>query len=101
MPTRAPAPGEDPNIKDEPRVNDNLVEPFMYTFRQLSVGKGVKMIYWYIAAVDEDDPIAGEGETSFELMAFSYDEAVNKLTYQNDREIVARAIELVEQDQQL
>jgi 8-oxo-dGTP pyrophosphatase MutT (NUDIX family) len=100
MATRAPGPGLDVNAKDEARVYENLVEPFMYTLRQLPPGEGVKMIFWFVAAVDENNPVANAGEASYKVAAFDYEEAMNKLTYDNDRRIVAQAIELVERSQQ-
>lgn len=98
MPTRAPQPDEDPNVKDEARIYDNLIEPFMYTVRQLPPAKRVKIIYWYISAVDEDNPVADKAEAGFELAAFSYEDAVEKLSFQSDRDVVAQAVKLVEQN---
>ncbi|KIW04341.1 uncharacterized protein PV09_04631 [Verruconis gallopava] len=97
MATRAPAPGLSANAKDEARVYDGIVEPFMYTLRTLPAGEGVKLIFWYIAAVDDDNPRGNDGEANYKVTAFDYDEALNTLTYENDRAIVRRAIELVEQ----
>lgn len=99
MATRAPGPGLDVNAKDKARVYDDLEEPFMYTLRQLPPGEGVKMIFWFIAAVDETDPVVNAGEATYKVAAFGYEEGMSKLTYENDRQIVARAIEIVEQTQ--
>jgi 8-oxo-dGTP pyrophosphatase MutT (NUDIX family) len=100
MATRAPGPGLDVNAKDEARVYDKLVEPFMYTLRELPPGEGMKMIFWFVAVVDETNPFATAGEVTYKVTPFDYEEAMDKLTYENDRQIVARAIELVEHTQQ-
>ena len=100
MATRAPGPGLSTNAKDEARVYDSLIEPFMYQLRQLPPGEGVKMIFWFIASVDEDDHFADAGEATFKVASFDYDTALSKLTFENDRELVARAIQVVKQTQQ-
>jgi len=95
--TRAPAASEPVDVGDKARVYDDVaLEPFMFTMRQLGGDKGVKLIWWYIAEVVEGAP-TGKGEKTFEVAAFEYGEAVEKLAYEGDREVLRRAIEIVEQ----
>jgi len=97
MPTRAPAIDEPNDVVDKARVYPDLVEPFMFTLRQLPGVEGVKLIFWFIAAVDEDDPFTSKGEETYKTGCFDYAEAIEKLTYRNDRDLLERAIELAEQ----
>lgn len=49
----------------------------------------VKLIWRYVAAIDEDEPMVErleEGKFAVELL--DYTEALEKLTYQLDREVV-------------
>jgi hypothetical protein len=56
----------------------------------------VKLIWWYIAVLDKDAPVAmPAGEADFEAKFFPFDEAVQKLSFQNDRDILERAISLI------
>jgi 8-oxo-dGTP pyrophosphatase MutT (NUDIX family) len=94
--TRAPAPCEPADVADKSRVYDNVLEPFIFSMRQLGGEKGVKLIWWFIAEVDVGAPV-GKGEKDFEVAAFKYQEAVEMLTFEGDREVLHRAIETVEQ----
>lgn len=96
MATRAPASHEPNNVQDKARVYPDLIEPFMHTLRHVS--NGVKLIFWYIAVLDEDDLSRSEGgEASYQVASFSYEEAVEKLSYNSDRDILKRAVDIVEQ----
>lgn len=57
------------------------------------------MIWWYVAAIDEDAPVDEErlGEEKFDVALFSYEEAVKILTFQFDRDTVEMAINLVKE----
>ncbi|KAJ6149620.1 hypothetical protein N7471_000819 [Penicillium samsonianum] len=99
MYTRAPPIDEQGQMPDEPRSYPDLTEPFMVTVRQLG-GDGesnVKIIWWYIATLDEGG-FAGSGgsEEEFTPVFFSLEEAVKKLSFQNDRMVLQKAIALVE-----
>ncbi|KAI1097758.1 hypothetical protein F4804DRAFT_152327 [Jackrogersella minutella] len=93
MATRAPSDIESADVKDIPRTYDSLTEPFMLDVRDLGNGKGVKLVWWFIA---ELDGIAGEGEAQFKPEFFQCDEAVERLTFKKDREVLTKALELME-----
>ncbi|KAI1379234.1 hypothetical protein F4677DRAFT_362306 [Hypoxylon crocopeplum] len=93
MATRAPSELELADVKDVPRTYNSLTEPFILDVRDLGKGNGVKLVWWFIA---ELGGIAGEGEAQFKPRFFSCDEAVERLTYQKDREVLLKALELME-----
>ncbi|KAF2131524.1 hypothetical protein P153DRAFT_383623 [Dothidotthia symphoricarpi CBS 119687] len=95
--TRVAAGDEPPDTPDEALVHDRLTEPFMCTMRRLLHGKGVKLIWWYVAALYEDahdrrDP----GEEKFSPQFFSCEMAVEKLYFEPDRDVLIKAIKIVE-----
>ena len=94
MATRAPSDLESADVKDVARTYDSLTEPFMLDVRDLGKGKGVKLVWWFIAELDD---IAGDGETQFKPQFFSWDKAIERLTFQKDREVLAKALELIEE----
>ncbi|KAI0196382.1 NUDIX domain-containing protein [Astrocystis sublimbata] len=98
LPTRAPAAAEPPDVKDVPRVYDAVVEPFMLDIRDLDQ-KGVKLVWWFVAELeDEEDAVRGgkgRGEDQFRPEWVDAREAVQRLTFQRDRDVLARAVELV------
>lgn len=85
------------------RLYDNAVEPFMMSVRDLSGlrkvegEEEVKVIWWFVARVDETKEVAvvSDSEVS-SVEVFGYEEAVEKCTFEKDKEILRRAIELVE-----
>ena len=96
MVTRACSPSAPANVSDKPRIHNNIMEPFMCTVRELPHGKGVKIIWWYIAVLDEDAvEQRGPGEKDFEAQFFSCAEAVEKLTFESDREVLRKALQIV------
>ena len=56
----------------------------------------MKMIWWYVAAVDEEAEV-GKGEAEFEAEMLGFEEISDKLTFQSDREVVAKAVEIFEE----
>lgn len=95
------ASGVTPNVEtehtaDTPRTFVKVTEPIAVTLRDLGE-QGAKLIWWYIAAVEEDAPVDEErlGEEEFNVALFGYEEAVEKLTFQYDRETVQMTIDLV------
>lgn len=82
---------------DEARVFGECVEPFMLTVRHIE--GGAKLIWWYIAAVDEgvvgETGVAPMAEAGFRSEFLGLEEAVEKLTFQNDRDVLKLAIDLV------
>ena len=93
MSTRAPPAIETGDCPDEPRVHEKVCEPFMLTCRHLNGDCGVKLIWWYIAAIDESAEV-GRGEEQFNTRLVAFEGAVSMLTFENDREIVRKAIEI-------
>lgn len=95
MSTRAPQTTEADDVSDQAR--SDLSEPFMLTIRELNEKSDAKIIWWYIAAVDEDlSGSTSSADCDFRAEFFTYDEALQKLTFQDDRNVLARAITLVE-----
>ena len=96
MSTRCPPAIELEESQDEPRKFNNIAEPFVLTVRQLGP-RNQKLIWWYIASVDDLTPCAEvhPGDEKFQAMFFPYATAVDMLTFENDKEIARRAIELV------
>ncbi|KAL4887629.1 NUDIX hydrolase domain-like protein [Aspergillus karnatakaensis] len=92
MKTRAPRASDPEDIPDELRLRTDSDEPFMVTHRELTPRSDVKIIWWYIAAVDGAAPSHG----SFRADFFDYEDAIRKLTFQKDRDVLERAINLVE-----
>jgi hypothetical protein len=99
MKTRTP-PSEEQEYPDEVREVEKLSgEPFCLTIRELGE-RDVKLIWWYIVQVDdvvEDDAQRKiiPGEEKFETVFFGFDEVLKVLTFQSDRELVAKALEIV------
>jgi 8-oxo-dGTP pyrophosphatase MutT (NUDIX family) len=95
MPTRATTVHDPPDVSDESRVHDGLTEPFMFTLRDLPSGKGVKIIWWFIAVFDVERD-RGPGEETFRSEFFDCEEAIGKLWFETDREVVRKAVKIVE-----
>ncbi|KAI1328227.1 NUDIX domain-containing protein [Xylariaceae sp. FL0255] len=91
--TRAPSELEAANVEDTPRTYDGLAnEPFMLDVRDLGKEKGVKLVWWFIA---EPDGTFGEGEAEFKPTFIKCDRAIERLTFQKDRDVLMRAIALM------
>ena len=96
MSTRAPPAMEIEQLSDEARFYTGICEPFTLQLRRLGEGD-VKLIWWYIAAVNEDEPYnedLQEGE-KFTVEFYSYTQVLERLTFQMDRDMVSRAIDIV------
>jgi 8-oxo-dGTP pyrophosphatase MutT (NUDIX family) len=88
---------EDENTPDVVRTAEGKGEPFMLQVRQLE-GGGVKLIWWYIAgkiSFVQFDSEGSEIKRQFEHDWFYYDDAVARLTFEDDRVVVRKAIEIV------
>ena len=97
MSTRAPSAIETGDVPDQARTYPKITEPFILTMRELEKPSNVKLIWWYIAAVDENaDEKASSAGCGFAAEFFTYAEAMQTLTYQDDRNVLERAIVLVE-----
>ena len=96
MPTRAPPAIKVEQSPDIARIYDGITEPFTVTIRQLDGGSQVKIICWYIGAVEEE--MKGESvapEEKFRIGWFGWEEALEKPTYSLDRDVVRTAIGIV------
>lgn len=98
--TRAPPVDEQGHLPDKPRSYQDLTEPFMVTIRQLGDDSvnDIKMIWWYIAALDEG-VVAGCGgavEEDFTPKFFPLEEAKQMLSFHNNLAVLEKAIKLVE-----
>ena len=94
--TRAPPKTETKQLKDIPRTFRDITEPFTLQVRQLGEFD-IKIIWWYIAAINEDaSPSLEGGEQRYRVEFFDYEEAIEKLTYQHDREMVKNAVDIVQ-----
>jgi 8-oxo-dGTP pyrophosphatase MutT (NUDIX family) len=100
MKTRAPPAIETGDYPDEPTVHDKICEPFMLTCRHLHGDGGIKLIWWYIAAIDESAEV-GTGEEQFKTRLVGFEEALSMLTFENDREIVRKAMEIFDETKRL
>jgi hypothetical protein len=96
MSTRAPLPDDPENVPDTARLLPDLSEPFMLTFRELDGGVDVKIIWWYIAVVDGDPTGAPSNSKDFTAEFFTCGEALQRLTFQTDRDILSKAMEILE-----
>jgi 8-oxo-dGTP pyrophosphatase MutT (NUDIX family) len=96
MSTRTPPIIEIEDYPDKPREFEHIAEPFVLTTRQLGE-RNQKLIWWYIASVDEQTMLdrVPPGDAEFQATFFPYAIAIDKLTYEFDKEIVRKAIELV------
>ena len=93
MATRAPPIVEDVNVPDEPRIYQGAEEPFYLTSRQVGA-KNLKLIWWFIAAINEREEEKA-CEDGYHRVLVGYEEALEKLTFQDDRDIVQEAIRIV------
>lgn len=95
--TRAPPSIEVEIYPDEPRLYHGIVEPFALTTRQLGE-RNTKLIWWYIAALDETEQksnVVHPGDESYTATFFPYAAAAEKLTYETDKAVVQKAVEIV------
>lgn len=97
MMTRASRPDDAEDAPDKPHISSDIDEPFILTVREMDWKSKVKLMWWYIAAVDDDSNARAAARTSdFKAQFFGFDRAPRKLTFQNDRDILSKAITLVE-----
>jgi len=63
-------------------------------------GQQVKVIWWFVGRVDETKEVAEVNDSEVSgIEAFGYEEAVERCTFEKDRDVLRRAIELVERGQ--
>ncbi|KAI1197986.1 hypothetical protein F5X97DRAFT_300821 [Nemania serpens] len=86
---------EEENVPDEARFYKAVCEPVAVQLRRLGEGN-MKLTWWYVAAVNENDPTGQHEAHQFEVEFLNFEDAVQKLTFKDDRELVQKAIELVD-----
>jgi ADP-ribose pyrophosphatase YjhB (NUDIX family) len=92
MITRATIAGDAADAPDVARILHDSVEPFMVTTRTLKDDQGVKIIWWYIAIMNEGAwETKGPGEEGVESGLYSYEEAEGLLHFETDREVLRKA----------
>lgn len=96
MSTRAPPMNEVGELEDVPRTFSNITEPFFLQVRQLD-GSNLKVIWWFIAAICEDriDCQQQKEEQKFKAKFYKYEAALERLSFENDRQMVRKAINIV------
>jgi len=97
--TRAPPPpgvAISPSEAYIPRQSPNCIEPIAITIRTLPAG-GIKLIYWFITTVTGEDKVEGTqmANEDFESHFMSIPQALERLTFQCDRQLVQKAIDIV------
>ncbi|KAJ7178579.1 hypothetical protein C8R43DRAFT_942225 [Mycena crocata] len=95
MPTRAPRPGV--NGVDAVAVIDSITEPFSVVIRDQGPS-GIKIIWWYLARCAPNAEKVLGTQTDWEAFDSQFvpaDEAAERLTFQNDRDTVLQALQIV------
>jgi 8-oxo-dGTP pyrophosphatase MutT (NUDIX family) len=96
MYTRAPPAVETQELDDRTRFYTDVCKPFTLQIRRVGEGH-VKLIWWFVAAVNEDVPQKDTLEGGRYSVEFcSYEAVLDRVTFQMDRDMVKRAIEFVE-----
>ena len=95
--SRAPYAIETEPFGDVLRTHSRITDPFSLQIRHLETEGDIKLIWWFIAAVDEDKAPNQfrPGEERYNPVFYGYEEVVQKLTFQLDRDMLQRAIDTV------
>ncbi|KAI9833973.1 MAG: hypothetical protein M1826_005878 [Phylliscum demangeonii] len=96
MATRAPPTVETEQLSDQARFYTAICEPITLQLRRLGEGN-IKVIWWYVAAVNEDEPAREDLQEKerFAVGFYGYADVLERLTFQTDRDLVREAIKLV------
>ncbi|KAK0461971.1 NUDIX hydrolase domain-like protein [Desarmillaria tabescens] len=103
LPTRATLPSASvAHQEDIPRLSQNCTESFAITIRPLQQPKNVKLIFWYVASLDDPEgaPCVGThmvAEGFEESVLFEVDKALEKLTFEDDKDLLRLAAKYAEQ----
>ncbi|KAL3459139.1 hypothetical protein BJX64DRAFT_265339 [Aspergillus heterothallicus] len=92
MLTRAPRAEDPEDVPDTARLCTESTEPFMLTIRELSRGTDAKIIWWYVAVVDSD---AARTTPGFSAQLLACEEALQRLTFQTDRDVLCNAMAII------
>ncbi|KAJ0425633.1 NUDIX hydrolase domain-like protein [Aspergillus carlsbadensis] len=101
MSTRAPRPDDPEDVPDTARLISDSSEPFMLTVRELDGGTDVKIIWWYIAVVDDNSASAPSKPKDFTADFFTFEEALQRLVFQSDRDILSKALMILERNSKI
>ncbi|GAP91700.1 putative NUDIX domain [Rosellinia necatrix] len=85
---------ETEQLPDEARLYREICEPIAVQQRRLG-DSHLKLTWWFVGAVNEDEPLSHYERDKFEVEFHSYDEALRKLTFRDDRKVVKKAIDIV------
>jgi hypothetical protein len=94
MKTRSQLP--DVYVKDQVTYATGAVEPIAMFLRHAGE-RNIKLIFWYVAEVDESyahESGTQTGGENYETRFVDADQVLDTLTYASDREVVAKALEL-------
>lgn len=80
-------------MPDEARTFQGSTEPFYLTSRVMGE-KDLKLIWWFVAAINEHEE-AKACEDRYDRILVGYEEALDKITFREDREIVEKAVQIV------
>ena len=88
--------------EDIPRLSQNCTEPFAITIRPLQKHKNVKLIFWYVGSLDDPEGAPRVGthmvaEGFEESVLFEVDEALEKLSFEDDKDLLRLAAKYAEQ----
>ncbi|RYP68801.1 hypothetical protein DL771_006419 [Monosporascus sp. 5C6A] len=86
---------ETDQLADEARLYRGICEPIAMQKRRVGEGH-VKLIWWFVGAVNEGEQVGQYEKDKFKVEFHSYDEALRKLTFNDDRKVVKKAIDLVD-----
>ncbi|KAK4225980.1 hypothetical protein QBC38DRAFT_249182 [Podospora fimiseda] len=85
---------ETDDLPDEARLFEDCCEPIAVQARRIGEGE-IKLIWWFVAAVHEGEPVREHENHKFEVEFHGYDEVLERLTFRDDRQLVEKAVELV------
>jgi 8-oxo-dGTP pyrophosphatase MutT (NUDIX family) len=94
--SRSPPPAEVHSVADQEFLHHDACEPFALQIRHLAEGN-VKLIWWYIATVNEEENVEADAQDQnrFEVVFCNYTDAVQRLTFVMDQEMVKKALDIV------
>ncbi|KAJ6513367.1 hypothetical protein C8R45DRAFT_1068349 [Mycena sanguinolenta] len=101
MPTRAPAPGV--NTADAVSLQSGISEPLVVAIRDMRTGgRGIKIVWWFVARATGGERVLGtqtEWE-AFDAVWLAAEDACadGRLTYESDREVVRKAVQVLQMD---
>ncbi|KAF3915282.1 hypothetical protein AA313_de0201421 [Arthrobotrys entomopaga] len=106
LPSHQTTQEDDEDVRDTARTHENCTESFYMQLRRIGGEKDrVKIIWWFVAQVDEEDyqkkkkkkgeKWDGVVKKGVRVKWLEYNDAVEELSYETDKDVVKAAIELV------